>query len=134
MSGRIKNEEYDKLNDEYRKRLFNLISQSGQKKAQVLGIKQSTISSWTNREKSVPDVIIGAELAKVFGKTVEEMVYGERNNYYKSTIIKQIVEMLDDFHSNEIFLNQIYGIVKSYVQNNAPLKEDSEEKRAAVNG
>lgn len=130
MAGRLASEEYLRLNEEYRNRLFELMKTYSQKKFQVLGIAPSTVSSWRNRDKSVPDVIVGAAVARELGKTVEEMVYGERNNYYRSKIIESIVELLDPYADHEVFLNQIYGLVKSYIQNNAP----SEEKRAASNG
>lgn len=130
MAGRLANEDYAKLNKAYKDRLLEFMETYGQKRFHVLGIKPSTVSSWKNRDRSVPDVIIGAEVAKRIGKTVEEMVYGERNNYYRSKIIESIVELLDPYADREVFLNQIYGLVKSYIQNNAP----SEEKRAASNG
>lgn len=44
--------------------------------AEALGISRQTISNWEN-EKTEPDIRSLAALAKLYGKTMEELLYGD---------------------------------------------------------
>jgi hypothetical protein len=98
----------------------------------VMGIKQSTVSSWfsEDRPKAVPDVIVGAALAKTFGDTVENAVLGDPPRFHhKSEAIKEIVERLSPLSDDDDFMKEIRGIVKSYI-----FRYTEDQRERAVSG
>lgn len=110
---RMEHEDYLALNEAYKEKLISLMDEYGHKRCQVLGLSQSTVASWKARKKSVPDVVVGAAIAREFATTVEEMVYGERAPvFYPSKKIAQIVDLLTDNYKDEDFLSEAVGMIK----------------------
>ena len=109
-------DEYTRLSERYRKRLFTLMDQVGQKRlASAAGISPQAVSSWKTRG-SLPDVVVGCMIARECHETADEEVYGEPQKYFhKSKAIKEIVERLESYSDDEELLIEIRGIVKRHL-------------------
>lgn len=110
-------EQYLALRRQYKDSLLRLIGEATQKKLASDGeVAQSTVSSWATREMSIPDIVVGAMIAKKNGRTVEEMIYGERPIYrHRSKEIREIVELLESVADDKELVIEIRGLVRRHV-------------------
>lgn len=110
-------ESYLALRDSYKARLFDLMADVSQKRIAADGeVAQSTVSSWRGREKSLPDIVVGAMIAKSNGLTVEEMVFGERPKYrHRTREICEIMELLESVAGDRDLVVELRGLVRRHI-------------------
>lgn len=116
--GRLSSAEYASALLRYKETLKSYREGREIKQLMVMGIKQSTVSSWfsSDRPRSIPDVVIGAALAREFGDTVENAVFGVQPKYkHKSDTVEEIVKKLEQFSENDDLMKEIRGVVRFHI-------------------
>ena len=131
MGKRLDHEQYTPHKKIFRENFMKIIAEQGQKKLRMGFLPASTVSSWVVGDDVIPNVVLGALIARTVDTSVEEMVFGVKPVHTHHKGLDTIVAVLEPYADEAELMIEIRGVIKDNLARHSQ-KTPSAPAEAAV--